>query len=335
MKRIYGDMNRGLNSKVLYESKDFCFELTPDWGNLPANLRYTPTPSACCDKDDNVYLVTRDYDHPIVVLNAEGDYVRSLGKGLFVFTHAIYVSKQNTLLCVDCNYHVVRELTMDGEHIRDFGNFGKPSDSGYDAGVWRRRQMEGDLIPMDILYNDKWAFMESIRTIKRAAPPFNRPTSVAQNSKGEYFFTDGYSNVAVHKFSAQGELIKTWGGLGTEPGKFLVPHGIWIDKLDRVWVADREGNSVQVFDEEGTCLAYVSKGLFQPSEIWSDDEFIYVGERGGLTVFNMDMEIVAQIGYYLSNLMLHGVCGNSKSELFLIPLVKDNPHVLMKMKRVN
>lgn len=128
-----------------------------------------------------------------------------------------------------------------------------------------------------------------------------------------YFFTDGYSNVAVHKFSAQGELIKTWGGLGTEPGKFLVPHGIWIDKLDRVWVADREGNSVQVFDEEGTCLAYVSKGLFQPSEIWSDDEFIYVGERGGLTVFNMDLEIVAQIGYYLSNLMLHGVCGNSKS----------------------
>ena len=41
-------------------------------------------------------------------------------------------------------------LTTDGELIRDFGNYNKPSDSGYDAGIWRDMHRMGNMIPMNL-----------------------------------------------------------------------------------------------------------------------------------------------------------------------------------------
>ena len=101
-----------------------------------------------------------------------------------------------------------------------------------------------------------------------------------------------------------------------------------------MWVADREGNSVQVFREDGELLAYCSEGLYQPSEIWADSEYIYVGERGGVTIFNYDIEVVAQLGYYMSPLMTHGFCGDSKGNLFVMTLSEELPYSLMRLKKM-
>ena len=50
-------------------------------------------------------------------------------------------------MCVDTGLHVVRELTKDGRHLRDLGNVGVPSDSGFEQDVWRRNAAEGRLFP--------------------------------------------------------------------------------------------------------------------------------------------------------------------------------------------
>ena len=171
-----------------------------------------------------------------------------------------------------------------------------------------------------------------LQTIKRAAPPFNRPTGVCVGPKGDIFVSDGYGNAAVHRFAPDGTLLATWGGPGDEPGKFYVPHSLWVDSLNRVWVGDREANSVHVFDENGKILGYMNENLYQPTAIWSDGRAIYIAERGGgLTIADMDMEIVAQLGFYNSPLRAHGMCGNSKGELFLMPLSTYDRHFLMKL----
>src|SRR5262249_10616926 len=47
---------------------------------------------------------------------------------------------------------------------------------------------------------------------------------------------------------------KWWGGKGTGPGEFNVPHSIAIDSKGRLYVADRSNNRIQIFDQSGKFL---------------------------------------------------------------------------------
>lgn len=334
MKIIKGNKNRDTVSQTLFRDGDFTYKWDKDFLKLPDHLNYIPICTGCCDENDNLYLATRDIEHPIIMVDADGKYIRDFGNGLFTFIHSVYTTNHKTLLCADSNKHVIRELSLDGKVIRDFGNYGVPSDSGYDGNIWRRMHRNGEGIPMNIPFQNNWSFIESVKTIKKAAPPFNRPTYAVETSKGDIFVSDGYANCALHKFSKDGKLLNTWGAPGTEPGKFFVMHSLWADREDRIWVADREGNSVQVFTDEGELLAYCSEGMYQPSEIWSDDNYIYVGERGGITIFNYDINIVAQIGYYMSPIMPHGFWGDSKGNLYMATLSSEIPYSLIKLHKM-
>ena len=264
MKIVKGNLERDTKAKTIFQDGDYAYELDKDVLCLPDSLKYVPICTGCCDEKDYLYLATRDYERPIVVVDPDGNYVRDFGKGLFQFIHSVFVTNHGTLLCADSNTHVIRELSVDGELIRDLGNYGVPSDSGYQGGIWREMHRHGREIPMNLGFQKDWSFIESIKTITHAAPPFNRPTCAVETSKGDIFVSDGYANCAGHKFSQDGTLRNTWGAPGMEPGKFFVMHSLWVDKQDRVWVADREGNSVQVFTEDGELLMYCSgKSMYQ------------------------------------------------------------------------
>lgn len=338
MKIIHGRANRDAQCRITLQSGDFAYEFNPDFHKFPDTINpNVMIPHGIPDGKGNLLVLTRDRAHPIVKVDSEGNYISDFGKGLFSFTHYIYVTPEGTLLCPDCDLHVVRELTMDGELIRDIGNLGVPSDTGYESDIWRRLQREGKGgIPSDIGYVPSWAFSEGLRSIQRLAPPFNRPTCAKMNSKGEILVSDGYGNVAIHKFSRDGKLLKTWGGKGSEPGKFYIPHNLDVDKMDRVWVADREGNCIHIFDCDGNLLAYVSENLCHPSDICSDENYIYVGERGGnITIFNMDLEIVATLGFYNCSIKTHGISVNDKGDLFVFPSGSNFDHKVMKLTRIH
>jgi hypothetical protein len=323
MRQIYGDTRRGQKAFSVFKSGSFSYNLEQDFGSrIPKFLKNAGFPSGCCDRDDNLYLVSRDYNHPIVLLDKEGNYIKDFGKGLFSYLHDIKITPENTLLCVDAGRHVMRELTAQGQLIRDIGDIDNPSDTGFDPDIWDRLREDGRIASYDVyFFNGGLNFVEKMRTSKRTAPPFNKPTGVAFSSKGEFFFSDGYGNAAVHKFNAGGKLLKTWGEPGEGPGKFLINHAVWVDVLDRVWICDREGSSIHIFSSDGDICGYATKGFMQPSGIWGDRNCIYAGERGGgMSVFDMQMSLVAQIGFAFSPLRCHGLCGNSKSELFIFPL---------------
>lgn len=335
MKNIKGFEDREREARSIFCHNGFCYELIPEYGKFPAGFDYTMYSGGYCDTDDNLYLFSRDTDRPIVVLDAEGSYVRDFGKGLFKEVHSLCVTSNNTLLCTDTALHVVRELSMEGELIRDFGNLGVPSDSGYEKDVWRRMMREGKIVATDLAFDKGWSFWMSIQTIKRAAPPFNRPTGVAVGPQGDIFVSDGYGNAAIHRFAPDGTLLKTWGGPGDEPGKFYVPHSIAVDRMNRVWVGDREANSIHVFSADGEVLGYMNENLLQPTALWTDGDYMYAAERGGgLTIMDMEMNVVAQLGFYNSPIRAHGMCGNSKGELFLMPLSTYDRHFLMCLKPI-
>ncbi len=188
--------------------------------------------------------------------------MRSWGEGVFANAHGIFIDFNDVVWCADNEDHTVRKFTTNGEPRQTLGNLNQPSDTGMSN-------------PRDY------------RTIRYGGPPFNRCTRLAVAPSGELFVSDGYGNARVHKFSAAGELIKSWGEPGTGPGQFNLVHSVWVDKRGIVYVCDRENDRVQLFDGEGTYLDAWTR-YARPMDIYIDSGDhvylccggLYPGERG-------------------------------------------------------
>ena len=125
--------------------------------------------------------------------------------------------------------------------------------------------------------------------------PFNHPTAAAQAPDGEIYVADGYGNSSVHRFAADGSLIRTWGGQGSGPGAFTTPHAIAVDSRGRVLVADRENNRVQVFDREGNFVAEWGD-FYHPMQIWIDDrDLVFVTDQiPRISLLTLDGKLVGR-----------------------------------------
>ncbi len=83
---------------------------------------------------------------------------------------------------------------------------------------------------------------------------FGRPASLYFMPDGSFYVADGYGNSRVVKFDRDGKYIFEWGTKGSGPGEFNVVHSIAVDAQKRVYVADRDNNRIQIFDEKGKFL---------------------------------------------------------------------------------
>ena len=170
---------------------------------------------------------------------------------------------------------------------------------------------------------------------------FNNCNDVDLDSKGNIYVSDGYGNYAIHKFDREGNYITTFGGKGVfdaytdTPGKFVVPHAICVDANDHIWLCDREKDAVHVFDSEGNVIAYCSHDLGQPSGIDTDGTYVYVVGRGGfLTIFDLDFNIVGELGFFNDSLRAHDLAADSKGNLYLFPTHANFEHQVIALKRI-
>jgi glucose/arabinose dehydrogenase len=164
----------------------------PGWERLPVGYSHPDVAAAAVDSRGDVYLFCRA-EHPVLVYERDGRFLRSWGEGLFsTRTHGITIGPDDSVYCVDDAGHSVRRFTRDGRLLQTIGPSGVPSDSGYDGA--------------------------DLTTIVRGAPPFNRPTNLAVAPSGDLYVSDGYGNARVHRFTPDGRLLASWGEPGTRPG---------------------------------------------------------------------------------------------------------------------
>ena len=236
------------------------FNAQIDWHQLPDGMTLHETPGVAVDGDDRLFALTRNTENPVLVFDADGTFVRTFGAGTFsARTHAITVAPDGAVFCVDDGRHTVTKWTPEGELLMTIGRQDEPAE-------------------------------------RFSGEPFNRPTDVAIASDGSLYISDGYGNARVHHYSADGELLNSWGSPGIDRGQFMCPHNIGIDADDRLYVADRESHRVQIFDGDGTLL-----------DVWNDvhrpcgltvggDGLVYIGELNGVAL----MEGAPGIGHRLS-----------------------------------
>lgn len=330
MKTIICDRVRPSSIGPVVEDQGFCYRLDFEWAKWPDELRGVHTLSAAFDESGKLYVTTEDKAHPICIFSSEGAFVQSIGVGLFAKAHSIYFTSQGSILVADSsrNYHVIREITHDGELIRDFGVMGQPGDSGYDFDYLKVLEAESR-VPRDPLWHKRAAANARLDSVKRLGSPFNRPCAMVMNRRGEYFAADGYGNDAVHKFNSDGSYAFSWGGPGQEPGRFRLVHGICIDSRDRIWVADRENSRVQVFDQGGKLLAIIGGNLMRIGGVWTDQDYAYIGELdGGVTILDLDWNLRAQLGCQNSVIHAHGITGDREGNLYILTNKNNETNIL-------
>jgi len=233
------------------------YTVEENWWTLPDGWEFGWIPAVAVDSQDRVYVYSRS-EHPMVVFDREGNFLTSWGDDILKDAHGIFIDADDNIYCVERETHVMHKFTTDGELLMTLGTMDKPGAEG---------------------------------------EPFNLPTDFALGPDGEMFISDGYGNARVHKYSPDGELIKSWGKPGTGPGEFDLPHCVRIDPRNRVMVADRENNRIQFFTLDGE---YIEEwgDLLQPDTIFiDDDDLVYIAElEQRISIMTLDGEVVSQWG---------------------------------------
>ena len=226
------------------------YELVEDWEQIPEGWRHGDVAGVATDAQDRVYVFNRS-EHPLMIYEPDGRFIKSWGEGIFTRPHGITIHEGIVYLADDSD-HTVRKFTLDGELLQTLGTLNQPSDTGYKA--------------------------PSLTTITRGGGPFNRPTRLSVATNGDLYVSDGYGNARIHRFSAKGELLQSWGGPGTGPGQFNLPHSVWAHSDGRVFVCDRENERVQIFSPDGEYLSEWSN-MNRPGDLFIDgDNRVYIGE---------------------------------------------------------
>ncbi|TDE01151.1 hypothetical protein [Jiangella asiatica] len=199
----------------------------PAWTAVGDGLGFREIADVAVDTDGVVYVYGRE-DAAVVRLDRTGRELDRWGVGAFIRPHGLTVSPyEDAVFLVDDYSHSVRKYTKGGTHLMTIEAEVTPDFTGY---------VRGDST-----------------SVRRAGPPFCYPTALAFDGPDELLVTDGYGNARVHRFTADGLRLASWGEPGSGPGEFSLPHGLLVD-ADRILVADRENDRVQVFDPAGGYL---------------------------------------------------------------------------------
>ncbi|HUI78920.1 MAG TPA: peptidyl-alpha-hydroxyglycine alpha-amidating lyase family protein [Bryobacteraceae bacterium] len=233
---------------------------------VPSSVTMGAPASAAFDSKGHLWVLNRG-PQPLMEFEADGKFIRSLGEGMFTRTHGLKIDREDNLWVTDVTANIVVKFSPQGEALLTLGTKGP-------GGEWNEAT---------------------------DSHHFNEPNDVAIGRGGDIFVVQGHTpgkgDPRVLKFDKTGKFLKSWGGPGTEPGKFQVAHGIAVDAKGLLWVADRENQRIQVFDQDGKFIRELKyAGL--PCGLQIGDQYIYMvnGFAGQLLRMDLNGNVLAALG---------------------------------------
>jgi DNA-binding beta-propeller fold protein YncE len=243
------------------------YVVAPTAVTLPAGTTMGATASVAFDANGHLWVLSRG-EQAFFEFNPDGTFIRSFGDKLFTRSHGLRIDREGNLWATDVGGHIVMKLTRDGKPLLTIGTKGE-------AGEWNEATGSHKL---------------------------NQPNDVVIAANGDVIVAQGHTpgpdgDARVLKFDKNGKFIKSWGGKGSGPGQFQVAHGLAIDAKGLLWVADRENQRIQVFDQDGKFVREVKyKGL--PCSLDIGRQFMYMvnGFAGQVLKLDLNGKVLAAMG---------------------------------------
>ena len=222
------------------------YQTVEGWAKMPEGRTWGSTSAVAIDRDGkSIWVAERCGANscgastlaPVLKFDEHGTLVKSFGEGTIISPHGIVVDKDNNIWVIDCactgggrgapppdpaaapRGHQILKFSPDGKLLLTLGKAG------------------GGREP-EFFYQPN-AFL--------IAPDGSMFVSEGHSS------TAG-STARVMKFSKDGKLIASWGKLGQGPDDYDQPHALAMDSRGRLFVGDRGNNRVKILDQDGKLL---------------------------------------------------------------------------------
>ena len=254
------------------------------WAKMPPGRTWGSTSAVDIDRDGTSIWVAercgvnscRDSVNvdPILKFDANGNLVKSFGRGMLNFPHGIHVDRDGNVW------------------VTDGQNNAPPAGRGGGAGA---AVAEGAPTPPPPPVATKgmqvYKFSPDGQLLLTLGKPggarepdyFWQPNDVMTLPNGDILVAEGHSSNAtatarILRFDRTGRYIESWGKWGRGPLEFDQPHALAMDSRGRIFVGDRGNDRIQILDQSGKLLDTWFQ-FSRASGIWIDrNDNIYVAD---------------------------------------------------------
>ena len=132
----------------------------------------------------------------------------------------------------------------------------------------------------------------------------NEVGEITTDSQSGAIFVTTTDKHEVHKFTKNGDLIKTVGGLGSQAGQFNFPNGLRVSRQSELYICDSDNDRIQIFDLDlnfkrvlGTDRYLLTEAM--PSDVDFDsigNIYIICNGRDCIIVFSPAEQLLRTIG---------------------------------------
>jgi DNA-binding beta-propeller fold protein YncE len=289
------------------QSSALKYEVDSSWPKpLPENWVTGQVSGVCVDSQDHVFIVNRhdmtDKESevswqapPFIEFDSNGKVVNGFGDWRIApnTTHGCTIDYEGNFWTAGNGDGIIQKYNHEGRLLMQIGKRGVVDTS------------DGTL---------KGRAMNSSQT------QLNMPSDIAVDpANGDVYVSDGYGNSRIAVFDRDGKFLRQWGHQGTKEeadagigGAFMrVVHCVALGNDGLVYVCDRQGDRIQVFDKAGHFRQniWIKRGRSLP-DTWGttwwirfsadhEQKYMYVADGGDEQVKVLDRasgEVLSSFG---------------------------------------